>query len=124
MLKRIAVLVIIALAGATAQAAPINWAAAWVGIPTDDEHMAMYTECMSKEHVNVLLVASFVSDIVTDGMGSFVTDLATTYAEGYKKRGCDVFLTEAQLRTREAAELRNRKDNQCNPFCKSGGASH
>jgi hypothetical protein len=79
---------------------------------TDAQHNAMYQDCENKQHVNVLAVAGLVADFASGGVYAVLGDFAEFYAEGYKQKGCDVFLTDAQIRDRDARMNKAARDNQ------------
>lgn len=93
-------------------------------VVTDAQHIAMYNDCLSKELVNVKALAGFIGSIVSANVPAFLGDLGDMYMEGYKQKGCDVFLTSAQIIKRNAIQQKLRMDDQRPPGNPTGQGSH
>jgi hypothetical protein len=86
---------------------------------TDAQRFAMYQECTAHQHTSVLQVvtgvldfAAVVADVATEDPTGFLTDVAAEFTARVRDKGCEGFLSDAQIKAAAAAQHRQEMDQQ------------
>jgi hypothetical protein len=67
------------------------------GTLTDQERLNLYTQCQANKTFDIFSAVSFFVGAAT----ADVTALAQPFIDGLGQKGCDVFLTDAQISARD-----------------------
>lgn len=87
------------------------------GTPTDAERIALYEKCQNGIPFNFAGLANFAAGIFAGDPSAILQP----FLDGYGQKGCDVFLTQAQIDARDLAGWEERRAQGGNVI---GGGGH